>query len=47
MPSYLHKSAQDLIDKMLRTNPDERISLNEIKHHPFLLDDLLCYNQVR
>lgn len=35
MPPYLHRDIQDLISKMLTVNPEERISIEEIKKHPW------------
>ena len=35
MPAYLHKDVQDLINRMLTVNPEERISMAEIKKHPW------------
>ena len=35
MPPYLHRDIQDLISKMLTVNPDERITIEEIKKHPW------------
>ncbi|XP_034247206.1 serine/threonine-protein kinase PLK4 [Thrips palmi] len=37
VPSYLSSEAQDLINKLLKKNPRERISLHGILKHPFLL----------
>ena len=36
MPSYLSDNAKDLIDKLLKKNPRERIKLREISKHPFI-----------
>lgn len=36
MPSYLSTEAQDLIHRMLKTNPNERIKVSEILAHPWL-----------
>lgn len=35
MPAYLHKDVQDLINRMLTVDPAERISIEEIKKHPW------------
>mmetsp|Transcript_8275 Transcript_8275/g.34751 ORF Transcript_8275/g.34751 Transcript_8275/m.34751 type:complete len:582 (-) Transcript_8275:80-1825(-) len=35
MPAYLHKDVQDLINRMLTVDPDERITIEEIKSHPW------------
>jgi BR serine/threonine kinase len=35
MPSYLPPDLQDLIKRMLTVNPSERISIAEIKEHPW------------
>ena len=37
MPNFLSNYAQDLIRRILVTNPKRRITLDEIKNHPFLL----------
>ncbi|XP_029660086.1 serine/threonine-protein kinase PLK4 [Formica exsecta] len=36
MPSYLSDNAKDLIDKLLKKNPKERIRLRDIHKHPFV-----------
>ena len=36
MPKFLSPNAQDLIRRMLQTNPDKRISLQEIWKHPLI-----------
>ena len=35
LPSYLSNEAKDLLIKLLKVNPNERIKLNEIKKHPW------------
>ena len=35
MPAYLHKDVQDLINRMLTVDPEERITIAEIKKHPW------------
>ena len=35
-PRYIKKDAKDLIQKILVTDPEKRININEIKNHPFL-----------
>ena len=35
LPSYLSNEAKDLLSKLLKVNPSERIKLNEIKKHPW------------
>ncbi|KAH8419639.1 hypothetical protein KR222_011625, partial [Zaprionus bogoriensis] len=37
MPTHLSYEARDLIDKLLRKNPHERISLEQVLRHPFML----------
>ena len=37
LPPFLSKVSQDLIRRILTTNPKRRISLEEIKKHPFFL----------
>lgn len=36
MPANLSNNAKDLIDKLLKKNPKERIHLKDIPHHPFI-----------
>ena len=36
-PKYISKNAKDLMEKILVTDPDKRISIAEIKNHPFYL----------
>ncbi|XP_043289776.1 serine/threonine-protein kinase PLK4 [Venturia canescens] len=36
MPSHLSDNAKDLIDKLLKKNPRERIKLRDISKHPFI-----------
>ncbi|XP_011637322.1 serine/threonine-protein kinase PLK4 [Pogonomyrmex barbatus] len=36
MPSYLSNNAKDLIDKLLKKNPKDRICLRDIHKHPFI-----------
>ena len=36
-PKYVSKIARDLIEKILVTDPDKRISIDEIKKHPLFL----------
>jgi len=37
MPTHLSYEARDLIDNLLRKNPHERISLEQVLRHPFML----------
>lgn len=37
MPNHLSYEARDLIDKLLRKNPHERISLEQVLRHPFMV----------
>ena len=37
MPNFLSNYAQDILRKILETNPKKRIKLEELKRHPFLL----------
>ena len=36
-PKYISKKAKDLMQKILVTDPDKRITISEIKQHPFYL----------
>jgi serine/threonine protein kinase len=42
-PSYLSNSSKDLIARMLQTDPVERISIAEIRRHPWFLKDIPEY----
>ena len=35
IPNYLSNEAKDLINNLLKVNPQERIKINEIKNHPW------------
>ena len=35
IPSYLSKDAQDILNKILKINPEERLTINDIKKHPW------------
>lgn len=39
--------ARDLIDKLLNKNPDDRISIDEIKLHPWMIDNQLEDNKIK
>lgn len=43
MPIYISDEVKDLINKMLQPNPVKRISMKEIKQHPWYLQDLPEY----
>ena len=36
IPSHLSENAKDLIDKLLKKNPKDRIRLRDISKHPFI-----------
>ena len=36
-PSYLSEMSKDLLNKIIETNPEKRIKIEEIKRHPFYL----------
>lgn len=36
MPPHLSNNAKDLIDKLLKKNPKDRIRLRDISMHPFI-----------
>ena len=36
-PSFVSSDARDFIRKLLKRNPDERLPLDEVSHHPFIL----------
>jgi len=37
MPNYISPDVKDLINRMLQPNPIKRITMQEIKHHPWYL----------
>jgi serine/threonine protein kinase len=43
IPEYISKSCGDLISKMMKSNPPERISLNDALRHPFLMNKNKIY----
>jgi len=45
MPNYISADVKDLINRMLQPNPVKRITMREIKQHPWYLQDLPEYLQ--
>ncbi len=45
-PNYVCNSAKDLIKKILVVNPDERISIKDIKKHPFYKRGQFLFNEI-
>ena len=45
MPNYVSTDVKDLINRMLQPNPVKRITMKEIKDHPWYLKDLPVYLQ--
>lgn len=43
LPSYLSDTSRDIISKMLVTDPLRRINIDEIRRHPWFLQDLPRY----
>jgi serine/threonine protein kinase len=43
IPKYVSKHCADLISKMMKNNPIERISLNDVLKHPFLMNGNKIY----
>lgn len=43
MPNFFSDEAKDLINRMLQPNPLRRITIKEIKQHPWYLKDLPHY----
>lgn len=39
MPAFLPKEAQDLISRMLTVDPSKRITITQIKEHPWFLSN--------
>eukprot|EP01133_Synstelium_polycarpum_P015232 gene15232-18028_t len=46
MPAFIHKDAQDLLTKMLIVDPKKRISIKDIKKHPWFLSNNLQSQKV-
>ncbi|EGG22010.1 putative protein serine/threonine kinase [Cavenderia fasciculata] len=46
MPPFIHKDAQDLLTKMLTVDPKKRISIREIKKHPWFLSNNIIPQKV-
>lgn len=46
LPSYLSLDAKDLISRMLIVNPVQRITINDIRKHPWFKKDLPSYLQL-
>ena len=44
-PRYISKNAKDLMEKILVTDPDKRITIPEIKKHPFYLSGKNLFEQ--
>ena len=44
-PRYISKNAKDLMQKILVTDPDKRITIPEIKKHPFYLNGKYLFEQ--
>ena len=44
-PKYISKKAKDLMQKILVTDPDKRITIPEIKQHPFYLGGKELFEQ--
>lgn len=40
MPNFISSDVQDLINRMLQPNPVKRITMREIKEHPWYLKEL-------
>ena len=38
LPDLMDESAKDLVEKMLQTDPLQRITIHEIKDHPYFAD---------
>jgi len=46
MPLYLSPGARDLITRMMQANPLQRITISEIKNHPWFTNHLPFYLQI-
>jgi serine/threonine protein kinase len=45
MPNFISDSVKDLINRMLQPNPIKRITMAEIKEHPWFVKDMPLYLQ--
>ena len=45
MPDFISSEVKDLINRMLQPNPVKRISIKEIKNHPWYKKNLPLYIQ--
>lgn len=45
MPNFLSHEAKDLLDRLLRKNPSERIHIEDVLTHPFLLKNMSASHQ--
>ena len=45
-PSHLSEVSKDLLKKIIETNPEKRIKLDEIKNHPFYLMGKKLYEKI-
>ena len=45
-PNYVSNSAKDLIKKILVVDPDQRISIKDIKNHPFYKRGQFLFNEI-
>lgn len=43
MPNYISQEVKDLINRMLQPNPVKRITMKEIKDHPWYSKNLPVY----
>ena len=39
MPPFLHRDVKDLISKMLVVNPQERMTIKDVKQHVYFLSN--------
>lgn len=46
MPDHVSPLARDLIQRMLRANPTERLRVAEIRRHPWLCKTVPIYSSV-
>ena len=44
-PDYFSEECKDLIEKLIRRSPKDRISIQEVKHHPWIINNVKRYKQ--
>ena len=42
-PNYFSKEVKDLIGKLIQKSPGNRISIKEVKNHPWIVENIKKY----